>query len=187
MSGDCGQSFDLLLCPAGDGDTFETNTVIGVIVRDSSGDPVEWFPREDVAITWTDLPGPLTHCGPSTFIADDNTDQDGFTSITNFGWWPGSGNIVDNSAGGWTTGSTLSAYVLAFPIEPVLETFHIVARSPDIDGSGAVDLVDVALLAEDFAGNSDPSLWFRSDFDRNGAINLVDIGEFALHLGHHCR
>lgn len=55
-------------------------------------------------------------------------------------------------------------------------------NSPDIDGDGHVGLPDVTWLAMDFFG----SYHFRSDLQRDGVINLSDLGRLAAGLGGQC-
>ncbi len=52
-------------------------------------------------------------------------------------------------------------------------------RSPDIDGSGDVTVVDFALFAGVFGTNDD-----CSDYDCSGEVSVVDFAVFAGHFGH---
>jgi plastocyanin len=54
-------------------------------------------------------------------------------------------------------------------------------KSPDIDGSGQIDLVDISLFAQAFPPNPYD---FCVDFNCDGAIGLVDLANFAIHFGH---
>jgi hypothetical protein len=54
-------------------------------------------------------------------------------------------------------------------------------KTPDLDGNGSVDLVDLAL----FAGAWPPGPYlFCADYDCNGLIDLVDLAIFAGHWLH---
>lgn len=54
-------------------------------------------------------------------------------------------------------------------------------RSPDLDGDGAVDLVDLAIFAQVYPPNP-PSLC--ADLDCDSVIGLIDLALFALHYNH---
>lgn len=56
-------------------------------------------------------------------------------------------------------------------------------NSPDIDGSGAVNLTDVQLFAGDYF---DPVYRFRSDFYYDNDVNLSDLPLLAEAVGASC-
>ena len=53
-------------------------------------------------------------------------------------------------------------------------------RSPDIDGSLEVNLVDLSLFAAGFPPQAYNTC---ADFDINGIVNLQDLSRFAFHFG----
>ena len=55
-------------------------------------------------------------------------------------------------------------------------------NSPDITGDGQVSLHDLSQLATDFFG----AYHFRSDLQRDGVINLSDVGRLAAGMGAQC-
>jgi hypothetical protein len=54
-------------------------------------------------------------------------------------------------------------------------------KSPDMDGSGAVNLVDLAMFAAAWPPNPYD---FCADFNCDGLISLPDLAIFAVHWGH---
>lgn len=54
-------------------------------------------------------------------------------------------------------------------------------KSPDLDGNGRVDILDLARFAAAWPPN--PYL-FCADYDCNGMINIVDLAMFAVHWTH---
>ncbi len=63
------------------------------------------------------------------------------------------------------------------PIAP-----NILVNSPDIDGDGEVDLLDVVQFTTDFYG----AYAARSDFIWDGELDLLDVVELASSQGDHC-
>jgi len=59
---------------------------------------------------------------------------------------------------------------------------HLCFNSPDINGDLRVDLTDMQLFAVDFFSSYD----FRSDFHRDGIVNLSDLPPMALAIGVAC-
>ena len=55
-------------------------------------------------------------------------------------------------------------------------------NSPDMDGNGVVNLVDVAL----FAGCYFSGYCFAADLNGDGVVNLPDLAIFAEHIGATC-
>jgi len=55
-------------------------------------------------------------------------------------------------------------------------------KSPDLDASGAVDLVDFSTFGNGFP--VDPAVNDCRDFNNDNKVNMVDFSTFALHNGH---
>lgn len=157
-----GRSFDDALLPWGD----TADATITLVLRNANGDPVPDFPREDMWLVSDD--DGLVPCVSGT-IADANTDAAGMTQWQNplFG-------------GGYSEALT-EVRVNGAPIELTIGV-HLSFNSPDINGDLVVNLTDVALFAMDFFGDYQ----FRSDFFRDGQINLQDLATFAPAYGATC-
>ncbi|NIM65345.1 MAG: hypothetical protein GTO51_05070 [Candidatus Latescibacteria bacterium] len=56
-------------------------------------------------------------------------------------------------------------------------------KTPDLDGNGAVNLVDFAMFAAGFGSPPKPYT-FCIDYNCDGLVNLVDFAIFAAHWGH---
>lgn len=56
----------------------------------------------------------------------------------------------------------------------------LLINSPDIDGSGSVNLSDVVLFAQAYGGPYDRCI----DYNGDGINNLSDVALFASHMGH---
>jgi hypothetical protein len=152
---------------AGGRPLLEAGCVVTVTIRDGHGQPIAGYPFQDL---WLDSasPGDLGFCAGGS-VADADTDGAGRTTF--------SGSL---RGGGFTQGG-LRALVSGVPISgsPVLP---IQVNSPDITGDLRVDLGDVG----PFSSNLNGTYNFRSDFFRDGVINLADVGIFSGHLGAGC-
>ena len=167
----------LLVIPDGSGPPVaEARTPEGLVVDATihltlinicgTEDPVVGFPREDM---WLEsIGGGLALCMGGS-IADANTDQDGNTRwslpLMGGGWDEGNCRVV---VSGMHLGA-LAGLTLNF-------------NSPDIDGNRVVNLTDLANFSQDFWGG----YAFRSDFLRDGTINLSDVSIFAESMGISC-
>ncbi len=58
----------------------------------------------------------------------------------------------------------------------------IVINSPDTNGDGVVDLVDLGTFSQAFYGEYS----FRSDFFWDGLLNLSDVGRYATSFADQC-
>lgn len=56
--------------------------------------------------------------------------------------------------------------------------------SPDINGDGRIDIVDIAMAGRAFgAANGDSGFNLKADLDQNGVIDIVDISRVAVAFG----
>ena len=54
----------------------------------------------------------------------------------------------------------------------------------DLDGSGTINIVDIAIVAKAFGSQPGDSNWNQAaDFDKNGVINIIDITKVAKNYG----
>lgn len=169
------ETLTLLVIPDGSGDPFDQATTpfgsredgtITLVVLDAGDQPVPGFPREDLWLQSYD--GGLATCLGGT-IADTATDAEGRTRWTRPLFAGGSSQaltevLINGSPPELTVGVKLSF------------------NSPDINGDLAVDLMDLQLFANDFFGTDD----FRSDFYRDGEVNLSDLSAMARAYGARC-
>jgi len=160
--------------PNGNGNDFTAavgagggvDATITVVVNDGVPAPIANYPFEDIWIESVD--GGMVACtGGST--ADASTDALGITQFQN-----------PLQAGGWS----LSDTVVLINGNQVPGTVAIGYNSPDLDGSGAVNLTDVQLFAGDF---TTPATYdFRSDLFFDAIVNLSDLPLLAASIGAAC-
>jgi hypothetical protein len=171
-----------VICPQGDGPPLNAlspaagDGTIFVTVKDQTGAPVVGVPAADFwLLGWTDN---VVLCGGSGSInATAATIGDGTTTIA--GSWGAGGcdngvivvvqSVVILDPNNWTTPLCL----------PVL------VRSPDVDGSLAVDLVDFAMFGDHWqpAGKPYGECW---DYDCDADVDLTDFAVFGGHWLHLC-
>ncbi len=65
--------------------------------------------------------------------------------------------------------------------EPVTVRYPVTLRSPDLTRNLHTSVADFGLFAGDFGGNAD-----RSDFNGDGAVNVMDFGLFSPFLNYGC-
>lgn len=169
------------LSGASDGQGGVVDATVRVrLVSPSGGGAIVNYPHEDIWLQFSVDPGSASACNVhpnfpgGLFIADSNTDQDGWTTFT-----------LPLRGGGWSQGpcwvylAGQPAYDSSWiPFPP----FPLRAVSPDINGDLTVDLLDVVLLGADF--HSGYSL--RSDLHCDGDLNLLDLMVLGQHLGAAC-
>ena len=169
------ETLTLFVVPDGSGETFDraflpyggrADATITLWLRDANNDPVPNFPREDMWLVSED--GGLFLC-PAGSIADANTDGQG----TAFWTQP-------LRSGGHSEGRT-EVRVNGSPVE-LSSGVRLGFNSPDINGDLTVNLTDVQIFTTDFYGPFD----FRSDFYRDGSVNLSDLAEMAHAFGAGC-
>jgi len=173
-----GQEFlTLLVLPDGGGNQLDearlpsggtADATITLLLRDAYNDPIPNYPREDMWLESED--GGLVLCQGGT-IADSDTDQFGMTR-----WL--------NPLRGGGHSQTLTVVKVSGAEPELTQGVRLNFNSPDINEDLIVNLLDVALFAEDFFQYSVYS--FRSDFYRDGTINLADLAVFAPAIGAHC-
>lgn len=145
--------------------TRTTDATITLTLIDNFDTPVVNYPREDLWLEASE--GDFAPCIGGT-VADVATDAGGNTH------W-----AEPIRAGGYSAGRLL---VLINGDPAPGEGVPIHVRSPDLNGSGGVDLADVAAFSIDFAaGYVD-----RSDFNNDSALNLADVGTLASAVGAAC-
>jgi hypothetical protein len=165
----------LLACPLGDTPSFlDQGWWVEVWVMGTSG-PIPGIPASDFWLYDCDPLNDVVLCGGgASASADSATNAQGKTTLSLSTLVAGGcgdgtavviqGVIPDDSLTNCTT-------QLCIPID---------IRSPDIDGSLTVDLVDLSLLAASFP----PRPYEKCcDLSVDGVVNLIDLALFAMHFG----
>ncbi len=142
------------------------DATIWLTLLDSNGDPYSGWPAEDIWLQTSE--SGLVSCLHGT-IADSDTDDSGTTC------WQ-----QPMRAGGHAFGETVEVVVDAWPL-PIPGVF-VDFNSADIDGNLIVNLTDLTLFTMDYLGAFDP----RSDFFRDGQLDLADLTRFTQALGAVC-
>jgi hypothetical protein len=157
------------------------DATVAVRLVDEDYLPVAYFPREDVWLQFAIDPGTADGCvnygiqtpgGP--FLPDHATDLDGWTEWSQPLW-----------GGGWSGGPAtvfLNGSPAMDPEQLVHPPVPLRVNGPDLDGDLVVDLTDVVLFTQDLHG----SYRYRSDYDWNGVVNIVDIVHFTQAIGCAC-
>lgn len=164
----------LLNVPNGGGAAFTEAVKVGgggadativVIVKDAAGAYIVNFPFEDIWLESVD--GGMVACtGGAT--SDASTDVNGMTQFQ-----------TPLQAGGQSLANTnvlINGNAIGGGVE-------VSFNSPDIDGSGAVNLTDVQIFATDFFA---VGYMFQSDLFFDNVINLSDIPVLASAIGAAC-
>ena len=163
----------LMNVPNGNGNPFTaavsvggvTDATITVTVNDGVPAPIANYPSEDIWIESVD--GGMVACiGGAT--ADASTDAFGMTQFQ-----------TPLQAGGYSLADT-KVFINGLGIPG---TVGVGYNSPDIDGSGAVNLSDVQIFAGDFF---DVAYNFRSDLFFDATVNLSDLPFLAASIGAAC-
>ena len=147
-------------------------TLVTVLWSDQPGwgDPVPYFPAEDMWLTSANAR--LVPCNGGT-IADADTDAAGRTT------W-----AAPLQAGGQCdpdSGDRLLVVVNG-DVAADLTGLGLRVNSADLDGNGVVNLSDVGRFVSDLFGD----YAYRSDFSWDGVINLADAGFMSQGLGAQC-
>jgi hypothetical protein len=166
----------LFVCPQGDTASFiAQGWWIWICVIDITGQPIPAIPPTDFWLVDCDPLSDAALCaGSASSNADSMTNAQGMTTM---------------SLGGLTGGGCADGMALIVQNFVVLDSVGgcaaedckpIILRSPDIDGSLEVNLVDLSIFAASFPPQPyDPCC----DFDVNAVVNLQDLSRFAFHFG----
>ncbi len=174
----------LLVCPAGDGDNANSTLggsvdgTISVTVADGTGAAIAGVPATDFWLTGCD--GFLVLCGGSGSInADSASNSSGNTTISGQLAAGVDCDPTGDAFGGPETGLLVVAQgvVIGGPACSG-SCLAMIPRSPDLDGSLGVDLVDFSLFGAAYPPNAYNEC---ADYDCSGANNLVDFSIFGQH------
>jgi hypothetical protein len=139
---------------------------IHLLLLDGAGYPIVLFPREDLWLEWEE--GLVGIC-PGGSVADQHTDLQGETRWT-----------APLDAGGWSEGNCrVIVNGEALRSGPGLP---LKVNSPDLNGDGIVNLIDVTEFATDYFG----AYAFRADLQHDGVVNLADVTKLAGAMGASC-
>lgn len=163
----------LMSCPAGDGNTFGASGVnVTFTIFDVTGLPVVGLSPRDFeidGITPFRVADAFYPAGPAWDLQ-----QAGFGVIA-----PG----VYGFQGALTAGGNEPSRALGKVRGLTLVgagSMPLTMVSPDMNGDGAVNLIDVTLFTSVFYG----AYSFTADFNCDGAVNLIDVTFLATHIGH---
>ena len=164
----------LLNVPDGNGAAFTNAVKVGggvadatitLIIKDGGGIPIVNYPFEDAWLESVD--GGMIACvGGAT--ADASTDALGVTEFQ-----------TPLQAGGQSLTNTR----VLINGNALTNTIPVGYNSPDLDGSGAVNLTDVQQFAADFFA---VGYAFRSDLFFDNIVNLSDLPVLAATIGSTC-
>jgi len=145
------------------------DATVHVQLFDATGAPVAGFPADEIEMYYWDGMVALAIC-PAGWTADGDTDAAGMTSFS-----------LPPRAGGSVAYGGCLVFVAGEPLtnQPSLA---LSANSPDMNGDLVVNLIDVAMFAQRFAGPYS----YDADLNCDGVINLSDISMFAGALGAAC-
>lgn len=165
----------IMNCPAGDGDTFvSVGSGIVVQVNDVTGLPLSGLTNRDFEVD-----------GFTPFAVSDalfTTFPPAFdvAPLLFFPVGPGTYRIDGPLFAGGNDNAGAIVKVLGVQIITGAP-LAVQMTSPDIDGNGIVNIVDIGALA---AGFTSGVYTWQIDFNGDGVIDIADIGKFAVHLSH---
>jgi hypothetical protein len=166
----------LFVCPQGDTDSFlDQGWWIWICVIDINGVPIPAIPPTDFWLIDCDPNADASLCaGSASSNADSMTNGQGMTTMS----------LGTLTGGGCADGMALVAqnFVILDSLTNCTTEFccPIWLRSPDIDGSLEVNLVDLSIFAGSFPPQAyDPCC----DMNIDGAVGLQDLSLFAFHFG----
>jgi hypothetical protein len=163
----------LIVCPGGDGPSFEEIGAIISITVENMGLKVPDIPAADIYLIGANQG--LVLCGGSGSIDADSATSAfppvGYTTI--------SGVLT---AGGCDTGLSVIVWGAVLGCPPIV--LPCAVKSPDINGDLIVDIVDLALFAPVYMGLEPYS--HCMDYNCDGAVALVDFALFGIHYLHNC-
>ena len=169
------ETLTLFVVPDGSGDSFDQarlpngsteDATITVLIVDFNWVPIANFPAEDIWLESEDS-GLIPCIGGS--IADANTDADGRTQ------WR-------NPLLGGGHSQALTVVLVNGALLELTSGVRLSLNSPDLNGDRSVNLTDVQLFTVDFYSGEN----FRSDFYRDGIVNLSDLAMLAPAVGAAC-
>ncbi len=166
----------LFVCPQRDTDSFiDQGWWLEIYMLDVNHQPIPGIPASDFWLIDCDPNADASLCGGSASSdADSATGENGRTTMS----------LSKMAAGGCSDGIAVvgQSFVILDSTTHCtdVQCAPISLRSPDIDGSLEVNLVDLSI----FAGAFPPQPYDTcSDFDLNGVVGLVDVALFAMRFG----
>jgi hypothetical protein len=148
---------------------------ITVSLVDSQFSPIPHFPGEDI---WLDSEvSTITSCSSYQnvgFVFEGVTDFNGEITFTG-----------SPAGGGWSEGPVwvyLNGNRAMGPDQVPHSPLNIRFNSADINADAVVDLLDVTLFVEDYFGDYQ----YRSDFNWDGELNLMDVVLLVKGIGRRC-
>ena len=167
------QRVSLVVCPDNDGTRLDRAQLFGgetvdaaieVVLRDAAGRPAIYATELDL---WLAAPG-MEFCRGSN-VPDFPIAADGST-----------GFLRPRRGGGCLREPGLRVIYNGDPLGdgPIP---NVIMNSPDLNGDGVINLVDVYRFAEAFDNND-----YAGDFVWDGRLDLADVAAFARHLEHSC-
>lgn len=165
----------LLACPAGDTPAFiDQGFWLSITALSCDGVPVPYIPAADIWLIDVDPVNDLSLCGGSRSAdADSATGSSGTTTMS----------TTTLVAGGCADGLAviIQGFVIVDPSDCyTYKAYPIHVRTPDLDGSLLIDMVDLAVFAMHFPPQAYESC---CDFDVDGDVDIVDLATFAQHFG----
>lgn len=179
----------LLVCPKGDGPLLsDLGLTITVILRDANDNPIAGIPAGSI---W------VIGCNQEMGLCeDDSGDRRGFVTATAPTDENGQTTITCAIAGGGCDlgGVRVVVDTGRIPRDIVIiggglcgvPCIPIVVKSPDLNGSLRVDLVDLAIFGAGYTSPPQPHnqcIDYAAPFDKT---DLVDFALFAVHYQHVC-
>lgn len=166
----------LFVCPQGDTDSFiDQGWWIWICVLDINEVPIPNVPAADFWLVDCDPLGDAVLCGgAASSNADSNSNAAGMTTMSNTGLQ--GGGCADGMA------VVIQGFVVLDSLTNCTTEFccPISLRSPDINGSLGVDLVDLSIFASSFPPNAYDAC---CDMNVDGTVGLQDLSQFAFHFG----
>jgi len=173
-----GSTLSLFNLPSGGGNAFTAAYIVGgggqldatitVTLNDGLGAPIANYPFQDITLACDDGLGQAMVPCLGGASADGNTDALGQTTFQN-----------PLAAGGWAVATT---DVMIAGAALTSGGVALQMNSADINGSGIVDLSDVAMFSSIFYG----AYSYGADFNADGAITLSDVALLASGVGGAC-
>jgi hypothetical protein len=173
-----GQTLSLYNLPDGGGSAFTGAYILGgggnadatitVHLKDGFGADIANYPFEDMTLACDDGLGQAMVPCVGGVSADGNTDGTGlatFSAALNAGGWAAANTEVLIAGQALTSGSVA-----------------LQMNSPDINGSGTVELSDVSIFSSIFYG----AYSYGADFNADGLVALSDVALLAAGVGSAC-